>query len=495
MKKQNKNDYITGNTSFEDLRQALIKYIKKNPNKSNTSIAKKFGYTREHIYRIKKQMLKDETKLYFHGNKNKTPHNKVTKETETKVIEGYRDYVKNIVEYRGGHDPGISVIDYYNNSCKKKLGISYSSASRILNRNLIATPYITKRTKSIIRSTLKRIREEELEDNKINQKTLQIAETISFNIEAYEAEKYMFGECIEVDACQHPWFTKEKFHLYHAIDAHSGRLLAAYMEKEETNHGYMQMLDMLFKMYGIPQIMKSDKRKTFFTDDETKSALGRAVEELGCVVTCDSNPKFKPKVERSFKSVQQSAPGYFYIKKWKDPDIFNLNVNTYINWYNNRNKKLGPVKESMFVKKTKKEIDENFMIKIKRKVRNGIVKYKEKYFVPYDKNGARVLMEENAKVSLYINKDAKLFFKGNNKTYRAGEPPEKTLSDYELFCLRKKIDIAEPESASIHKAYQQNVAMIKQIAKQREELRLAWEQYHIKKKELENWERNLAKNS
>lgn len=29
MKKQNKNDYITGNTSFEDLRQALIKYIKK----------------------------------------------------------------------------------------------------------------------------------------------------------------------------------------------------------------------------------------------------------------------------------------------------------------------------------------------------------------------------------------------------------------------------------------------------------------------------------
>ena len=46
-----------------------------------------------------------------------------------------------------------------------------------------------------------------------------------------------------------------------------------------------------------------------------------------------------------------------------------------------------------------------------------------------------------------------------------------------------------------HKAYQQNVAMIKQIAKQREELRLAWEQYHIKKKELENWERNLAKNS
>ena len=127
----------------------------------------------------------------------------------------------------------------------------------------------------------------------------------------------------------------------------------------------------------------------------------------------------------------------------------------------------------MFVKKTKKEIDENFMIKIKRKVRNGIVKYKEKYFVPYDKNGARVLMEENAKVSLYINKDAKLFFKGNNKTYRAGEPPEKTLSDYELFCLRKKIDIAEPESANIHKAYQQNVAMIKQIAKQREELRLA----------------------
>ena len=104
-------------------------------------------------------------------------------------------------------------------------------------------------------------------------------------------------------------------------------------------------------------------------------------------------------------------------------------------------------------------------------------------------------MEENAKVSLYINKDAKLFFKGNNKTYRAGEPPEKTLSDYELFCLRKKIDIAEPESANIHKAYQQNVAMIKQIAKQREELRLAWEQYHIKKKELENWERNLAKNS
>ncbi|WP_369085871.1 hypothetical protein AB5V95_03025 [Metamycoplasma spumans] len=72
------------------------------------------------------------------------------------------------------------------------------------------------------------------------------------------------GMIVEIDATPDTMGLGETFHTYHAIDPATGRLLAVHVSKEETNIGYMNLLEKLFRTHGIPQIIKTDKRTTFW---------------------------------------------------------------------------------------------------------------------------------------------------------------------------------------------------------------------------------------
>ena len=247
---KNKIEKISATTSFEDKRSSMLKFIKKNPNKTNVYLAKKFGLSTKQIYRIKKQINENEESVLTHGNKYKIPHNKTSDSVRKEIVKEYENLSSEITKFRKGHEAPLSITNFHKQrkENKPKHTLSYSTIVRIMNSSLVATPFIARKTRAVIRRLLKRLVAENLKPKDISPKELLNRFEEMCYVRDLNKEKYEYGECIEIDACQHPWFDKNKYHLYHAMDASTGRLLGAWMEKEETNHEYMQLLDRYLKL-------------------------------------------------------------------------------------------------------------------------------------------------------------------------------------------------------------------------------------------------------
>lgn len=121
--------------------------------------------------------------------------------------------------------------------------------------------------------------------------------------------KHYWGQIVEIDACQHRWFGNKQNHLYIAVDKSTGVVLAYHIEKEETTKGYVILLTKLFKTYGVPKFILTDKRTTFWkckNDGTTNTPLMKCLSSLGCTLLSNSNPNFKPIVEGTFGILQNN---------------------------------------------------------------------------------------------------------------------------------------------------------------------------------------------
>ncbi len=489
MRKEIINDNMT---AFEHGRLAIIKYINKYPNKSDAQIATRFNLNRSTIYRIRKLLRTNPSEAHTHGNKNRTPVNKTNKKESTNIKTLYQETNEKVNEYRGTDDFKISVLDFYNEIYiplgNKKC---YSTVMNVLNDELVLTPNIKKVTKKKIKIALKNLKEFGFNINEISKED---KDTLISQIETVIYKnvcKYEFGESVEIDACLHNWLGSRKTTLYHAVYSRTKRLLFAWMEDEETNHGYLELLLGVFKLYGVPVFIKSDRRKGLFGDDEENGAIKLAVESLGTSIVSRSEPTFKPNVEASFKFMQSALPYMLYKWKIKSSDDFNLKVNEYLNWYNKRYKREFS-ENSHFTKLSEHEIFYGMLIPVKRKVTNGVVKFKGKYYAPYDNEGNCVLMSEGKTVSLCYSKDNELFFKGNGKLYNAKIPTGKSLTELEHYCIMKNLEVND-ESRSLHNAYLNNINISKQNAKRSEELRKREELLRAKAERLKVIEANLLR--
>ncbi|WLP85202.1 hypothetical protein [Mycoplasma seminis] len=95
--------------------------------------------------------------------------------------------------------------------------------------------------------------ENKIKQNKIERQVLNLNKNL------------LFGEVIEIDAqCEPYLINHEPIYLYHAIDAATGILLAVWYEKQETTLGYQRLLEIVFKNYGYPKFIYTDKRRTFW---------------------------------------------------------------------------------------------------------------------------------------------------------------------------------------------------------------------------------------
>lgn len=72
-----------------------------------------------------------------------------------------------------------------------------------------------------------------------------------------------YGKIVQMDASLHLWFGNFKTQLHIAIDDHSGRLLGAYFDEQETLNGYYHVLDQILRTEGIPGKFLTDRRTVF----------------------------------------------------------------------------------------------------------------------------------------------------------------------------------------------------------------------------------------
>ena len=71
---------------------------------------------------------------------------------------------------------------------------------------------------------------------------------------------YLPGQQVEIDASKERW-GKEEWTVYSAIDASTGFKVGEWVDKEETNLGYLKLLTDIFEEYGYPSKIITDKRR------------------------------------------------------------------------------------------------------------------------------------------------------------------------------------------------------------------------------------------
>lgn len=428
--------------------------VQHNWRKSNSWLSWKLGKSIRTIIRYRKKLIalcstiqneKEKQKFeLFHKNTNNQNAKRVD---ENLLLKLYKEYEKLNKELNGEKTGRFATFsDFYkglNEEIKAK--IKYSTFYKNLLRNGFCSPYAKRKTKRlavrITKNIIEKNKPEKSENITIYKENLKYLNKLEkLVLISNNKSKYDFGQCIEVDACNDRFFgTKEKITIYHAIDSGTKMLLGIWIEKEETNHGYQKLLEMVFEQYGLPQAVLSDKRRTMWGSEFTETAFKEALNEKNIDLDYSSNPKFKPNVERSFDTCQKNYPLYFHQQNWTTIEDLQKNKKQIVDFYNNKFKKVYNGKHNVF----RKPISTNEIkmdLKIKRKILGGTIQFKNKRYAPFDEENNRVMMKEKGIIKAVMNSDGVIEFIANNKRYEAREPKGEQLTDDMVYAFKHNLD-------------------------------------------------------
>ena len=217
-----------------------------------------------------------------------------------------------------------------------------------------------------------------------------------------------FGEELQMDASQHLWFGTTKTHLHTAIDDATGMIVGAWFDAQETRNGYYQVTKQFLARYGIPVKIKTDKRTVFEyrrknvrdMAEDTMTQYQHVCQTLGIELECSSVPQFKPRVERSYGTLQGRLP--FELKEAGVTTIEEANkfLKKYIEKFNGRFAICSGVKKA-WVKASKEQIDSALVTIARRTVDcgNGI-RLNNRYYGTFDSCGNQIFIKPKTKVSV-----------------------------------------------------------------------------------------------
>ena len=454
---------------FEIRYKRIDDWYKNGKKLSITDLAKKLLISRQYLYKLIK--LYEEGKLKY---KSRISNNKIKESVKDKVVAKYKNWLIYLNE-------NVTRLQFYPTlkRCYERLNIkednkiSYTSFINILKEKNFFAKSSHRKTKRMIR---KRIKQEKLATNRTKDTLVEDAlkdQEKNKHIPILRKKKGVFGQVIEIDACQHDWFINGKmYHVYAIIDSATGMLLNIHMEEEETAIGYWKLLIYSFLKWGVPLIIKCDKRKCFWNGIEANSCIARMCKYLGVQFQASSNPMSKPNVERSFKNMQQFFVCYFREHNITSCEEVNENKQFYINLYNKEyNKK--PTETNAFSILEKDIIIKNMKFEVTRKVLKGnyLALNNEKY-VPVNEENKRVLMPEYGEMKILYSPIEGYHIYLKNKKFAL-----KTLSDAEYdesmanyhkeknlaFETRKARSFQKNLSKQIQKLENQNKYLLKKL--------------------------------
>ena len=257
-----------------------------------------------------------------------------------------------------------------------------------------------------------------------------------------------FGEELQMDASIHLWFGTKKSALHTAIDDATGIIVGAWFDYQETRNGYYQITKQFLTKYGLPLLIKTDKRTVFEYKrknekdmaEDTMTQYQHVCQTLGIELQCSSSPQFKPRVERSYGTLQGRLP--FELKEAGVTTIEEANVflKKYIQKFNEQFAIRKGIK-SVWVKVTKDQIDSALVTIAKRTVDcgNGI-RLNNKYYGTFDSYGNQIFIKPKTKVSVITMMDGSVYAMHNDKLFAMDIIPERQkISDRMDFDMEKPV--------------------------------------------------------
>ena len=271
--------------------------------------------------------------FFVHGNTGRAPACKVSDEVRKSIAEIYKK------DYEGCNFAFFTcLLAKY-----EDIHVSEQTVRNILEAEGIYPVKMWKCRKKRIRQEAKR-REQELEKAKEKKadpasdsdskepeqtpETVPITNTVQpEDAHSRKPRSKYFGEQIQMDASECIWFGDDVTTLHVAIDDSLGRIVGAWIEKEETLSGYYHVLKQILLNYGIPVSFLTDRR-TVFTyrrseetnlEKDTFTQFSYACSKLGITIDTTSIPETKGRVERLNETLQGRLP--FVLKKEGITDI------------------------------------------------------------------------------------------------------------------------------------------------------------------------------
>ena len=252
--------------------------------------------TRQQIYRLIIIYHNDGKNGFSHKNKNKIPKNKkddnLINELEELYLEKHYDF---------------NFVHFYEEYVFGKYDISYDVMLKKFTEDDIISPLAHKKTIKLYKEKMKEVVKEDNSD--IKEEKVEL-----FKSRIIEAEKahprrsnnlYVFGQEIQMDACNKMWFGGISSFLHLAVDKATKKVLFGWFEYEEITRGYFVLLFNIIINYGIPAKIKADNRSTFSTNnakDKDKKVFmtqfGKVCERLDIVLHTTSISTAKANVER-----------------------------------------------------------------------------------------------------------------------------------------------------------------------------------------------------
>lgn len=395
----------------------IKKLVETNGNKKRASV--ELGLTIRQINRLIAGYKAHGKEFFVHGNRGKVPANKTSFELKQKIVELYTSkyFDCNFTFF-------AELLKVHEN-----INVSVSFLRQLLNSEYIFSPKTHKSVKRRVINELKQIQNESKSQKEI--KEIQSTIVALENAHPTQPRSAYFGEELQMDASDHLWFGDKKCSLHIAIDDATSQIVGAYFDYAETLNGYYQITKQILMKYGIPYLIKTDRRTVFeykkksapLDEDDTFTQYSYACSQLGIQIESCSTPEFKARVERTFGTLQSRLPIELRLAGVTTIEKANEYLNQYIDKFNKQFALCINNTKSVFDNQVEEaRIDLILSVLSQRVINSGhSIKYKNKTYKTLDKNGNEIFYGKGTKCLVIETFNNQLYASVDNEIYALEE--------------------------------------------------------------------------
>ena len=350
---------------------------------------------------------------------------------------------------------------FYEDYVYGKYDISYDAMLKKFTQDDIISPLAHKKTVQLYKEKMKTLIKED-NSNK-NEEKVEL-----FKSRIIEAEKahprrsnnlYVFGQEVQMDACQKMWFGGIPSFLHLAVDKATKKVLFGWFEYEEITRGYYVVLFHIIINYGIPAKIKTDNRSSFSANNtkekEKKTFMtqfGKVCERLNITLYTTSVATAKANVERENKTFKDRLIAELRYMNITDID----EANKYLNelFIPKINKRFSyAIDEKTSLMKANSYTEEELKLIISERKEKVIdnascISYNKKYYIPVNlETGEITNFQKGTKCTLIIDYDGKYIGEIENRYYKMLELENRDS------IMKKESEITDSKTKKEHHKY------------------------------------------
>ena len=406
--------------------------------------------SRQQVYRLVNLYKSKGKEGFINGNRGKSNPNKKDDELIQTLIDLYleKHYYFNFQHF-------------YEDYVLGKYDISYDVMLKRFTEDDVISPLEHKKTIKLYKDKMNEV----IKENETNDNEEKIELFKSRIIEAEKAHPrrpnnlYVFGQEIQMDACQKLWFGNIPSFLHLAVDKATKKVLFGWFEYEEITRGYFVVLFNMIINYGIPAKIKADNRSSFSANNAKQkdkklfmTQFGKVCERLNIVLETTSIATAKANVERENKTFKDRLITELRYMNITDIDEANKYLNeTFIPKMNKRfsysiDEKTSLMRENTYTEEELKLIISERKDKI---IDNAsCISYNSKYYIPINlATGETVNFQKGTKCILIIDYDGEYIGEIEDHYYKMLE-----LDDRDSV-MKKESEITDSKLEKEHHKY------------------------------------------